>query len=398
MTPTKIAHLFILLCCYITTGYAGEWSGYIAGETRYFTQSPLNSTQYDGNNLSLSVQPEYHYKWDDGYQSFTFVPFARIDQHDSERTHVDIRELTWLKAAQDWEIRAGIRKVFWGVTESQHLVDIINQSDSVENPDGEDKLGQPMLNAALIQDWGTVDLFMLPYFRERTFPSEKGRLYNGIPIDTDEVRYQSSAEERHVDWAVRWYHNIDAWDIGLSHFVGTSRDPDFVPIMKTAHYLTLIPYYDQIQQTGLDLQMTAEEWLWKLEVISRKTSKERYTAATGGFEYTFVGVLDSDADVGMITEYLYDDRGDEATTPFENDVMLGMRLALNDTQSTELLAGVIVDLNNQGRFFSIEASRRLGDSLKISLESRFYTNLPSNSIIYNMRHEDYIQLELAWYF
>lgn len=390
--------IFLLLSFYQLSSLANDWSGYIAGESRYFTQSPLNPEQYDGHNLSLSIQPEYHHSWDGGYQSFTFVPFARVDQHDSERTHFDIRELTWLKAEQTWEIRAGIRKVFWGVTESQHLVDIINQSDGVENPDGEDKLGQPMLNTALIHDWGTVDLFVLPYFRERTFPNKKCRLYNGIPIDTDEVRYKSSAEEWHVDWAVRWYHNIDQWDIGLSHFAGTSRDPNFIPAMKQGHELTLIPYYDQIQQTGLDVQMTSDEWLWKLEIISRKTSTERYTAATGGFEYTFVGILDSDADLGIIGEYLFDDRKQAATTPFENDFMVGMRLTLNDVQSTELLAGVIVDLDNEGRFYNIEASRRLGDSWKLSLESRFYTKLPPNSVIYNMRHEDYIQLELAWYF
>jgi len=54
---------------------------------------------------------------------------------------------------------------FWGVTEFQHLVDIINQTDLVENIDTEDKLGQPMINLALINDWGTVDLFIMPYFR-----------------------------------------------------------------------------------------------------------------------------------------------------------------------------------------------------------------------------------------
>ncbi len=105
--------------------------------------------------ISLAAQPEYYRAWDDGRQNFTFVPFLRWDQSDSERSHVDIRELTWLRAADNWELRVGIRKLFWGVTESQHLVDIINQTDLVEAPDGEEKLGQPMLNLALIRDWGT---------------------------------------------------------------------------------------------------------------------------------------------------------------------------------------------------------------------------------------------------
>ncbi len=73
------------------------------------------------------------------------------------------------------ETRVGVRRVFWGVTEFQHLVDIINQSDSVEDIDNEDKLGQPMINLSLVKDWGIVDFFVLPYFRERTFAGAEGR-------------------------------------------------------------------------------------------------------------------------------------------------------------------------------------------------------------------------------
>ncbi|HHH47651.1 MAG TPA: hypothetical protein ENK51_01995, partial [Gammaproteobacteria bacterium] len=124
--------------------HAGEWSGYVSGEYRYFPDAPGDPRQH-GNNLSFSAQPEYYHEWDSGRQSLTVVPFARWDQGDSRRSHADIRELNWLKASDNWELRAGIGKVFWGVTESQHLVDIINQTDFVENLDGEDKLGQPMI-------------------------------------------------------------------------------------------------------------------------------------------------------------------------------------------------------------------------------------------------------------
>jgi hypothetical protein len=378
---------------------AGEWSGYVAGEWRYFPQTPLSADQYEHSNLSLVAQPEYHHKWDNGYQTFTLVPFIRLDQQDSERSHFDVRELTWLKATPSWELRLGIRKLFWGVTESQHLVDIINQTDLVENPDGEDKLGQPMLNLALIRDWGTVDLLVLPGFRERTFPGKEGRLLSGgLPIVTEQTRYESGAEEKHTDWAVRWSHYFGAWDIGLSHFVGTSREPQLLPHFDENGQPFLIPYYQQIEQTGLDVQMTQEDLLWKLEMISRDEQSGRFTALTGGFEYTLVGVFESNADVGIITEYLFDDRGDHAASPFENDLMLGMRFTLNDVQSTELLAGIILDLDNQSRFYNIEASRRLGESWKLSLEARFYTNIPTTDRMYGLRNEDYLQLELAWYF
>ena len=401
----RVGCISIRLLCFICglllslSTIAGELSGYIGGELRYFPESPLSADQYEDFNFSLVAQPEYRHEWDNGNQVFTFVPFMRLDQHDQERQHFDIRELTWLKVAPNWELRIGIRKLFWGVTESQHLVDIINQTDLVEHPDTEDKLGQPMLNLALIRDWGTIDFFVLPYFRERTFPGREGRLLSsGIPINTDQTRYESGAEEKHVDWAVRWGHYIGDWDIGLSHFSGTSREPRFFPRIDRAGRFVLIPYYEQIDQTGLDLQITKGDMLWKLEMISRKDQDGRFTALTGGLEYTFVGVFDTDAEIGILTEYLFDDRNDNARTPFENDIMLGMRLALNDVQSTELLTGAIFDIDSSASFYFLEASRRLGENWKLSLEAYIYADMPKDDLFYGFRNEDFIQLELAWYF
>lgn len=383
-----LKYAWLIICLNV---HAGEWSGYIAGEVRYFSHPPLSSEQYDDINLSLFAQPEYSHEWDNGYQNVVFVPFVRLDQHDSERSHFDIRELTWLKAADTWELRSGIRKVYWGVTESQHLVDIINQTDLVDHVDTEEKLGQPMINLALIRDWGSLDFFILPGFRERTFPGQEGRLLlGGMPIKTDQVQYESGAKDKHVDWAVRWEIMLDDWDIGLSHFSGTSREPRFIPEVDG-----LIPYYEQIDQTGLDVQFTHEDLLWKFEMISRKGEEGGVTALTGGFEYTFVGVFDTDADIGLITEYLF---ADYQTTMFENDMMLGMRFALNDAQSAELLAGIIFDLDSDSKFYMIEASRRIGENWKLTLETYIYSHIPADDLAYGFRNEDLVQLELAWYF
>lgn len=383
--------------------YAGadeaEWSGYIAAETRLFTHDALHPDQFDGAQLSLALEPEYYRRWDNGRQSLTFKPFLRLDQRDSERTHADIRELAWLKAGDTWELRAGIRKVFWGVTETAHLVDIINQTDLVENIDTEDKLGQPMLNLALIRDWGNLDLYILTGFRERTFPGRDGRLRTPLVVDTDLTRYESGAEERRVDTAVRWFRTQGIWDIGLAHFHGTSREPQLLPTLNAQGEAVLAPYYPIIDQTSLDVQATLDAWLWKLEWITRDGMDDRYTALAGGFEYTFVGVFGSAADVGLIGEYLFDDRDMDATTLFQDDITVGLRLALNDIQSTELLFGVTIDRDDtRQRLYNLEASRRLGDRWKLSLEARFNSGLRANPVFNSLRNDDYVQAELAWYF
>ena len=84
-----------------------EISGHWAAENRIFFERPRFSTQSDATG-SLSFKPEFYAEWANGYQSLLFVPFGRIDHKDSRRTHADIRELTYVKAAPAWELRAGI--------------------------------------------------------------------------------------------------------------------------------------------------------------------------------------------------------------------------------------------------------------------------------------------------
>ena len=254
------------------------------------------------------------------------------------------------------------------------------------------------MNFAWIQDWGTLDFFVLPGFRERTFPGPEGRLHGGVYVDTEQAEYESGAEQKHVDVAVRWSKTLGDWDVGLAHFYGTSREPRFTLGFDEDNRPVLKPFYDIIHQTSLDLQYTSEAWLWKLEALRRSGQGDTFYAATGGFEYTFVGIFDTAMDLGVIGEFAYDDRGDEAPTPFENDVVVGARLTLNDIQSTELLAGLVLDLDSSARFYTLEASRRLGDSFRLDLEARLNAGIPEDDPAYSLRNEDYIQLELNWFY
>jgi len=390
--------LYVAIILVVTLGFiypsvtiAGELSGYIAAESRTFLDDAIFSGQ-KRDNYSFAFQPEYYHEWEDG-SSFIFVPFLRLDSADSRRTHFDIRELNYLWLTDEYELRVGIGKVFWGTTEFVHLVDIINQTDLIENIDGEDKLGQPMVQLSIDRDWGVLDMFVLPYFRERTFPGSKGRLRSELIVDTDHPRYESAAQEHHVDFALRYSHTIGDIDFGIYHFVGTGREPTL--INENNEY---IPFYEQINQTGLDLQLVAGQWLWKLETLYRTGQGDAFFAGIGGFEYTMVGIAQTSADLGIIGEWAYDQRGDDTTTGFQNDAMFGVRLAFNDAASTELLAGLVQDVDGSARSVSIEASRRIGSNWKISLEARTFFEIPENDPSFGLRNDDFVLLELAYYF
>jgi hypothetical protein len=88
----------------------------------------------------------------------------------------------------------------------------------------------------------------------------------------------------------------------------------------------LIPHYDLLHQTSLDLQLTRGDWLAKLETVHRNAVDGRSTAGGGGLEYTLVGIL-GPTDLGLVAEAQYDSR-DESIA--DNDIAIGGRFTLND--------------------------------------------------------------------
>ena len=359
---------------------------------------------------ALSLQMDYYNSWDNERQSFTATPFYRFDAEDSERTHFDMRELFWSRVGDDWDLHLGARQVFWGVTEFTHLVDIVNKTDLVENVDREEKLGQPMAHLSVIRDWGILDFHLLTGFRERTFPGSDGRLRPVLPVDTDHATYESAAEELRTDGVIRWSHRLGPVEFGLYQFSGTSRDPEFQLVQKPDGEFVLQPHYPVIDQTGLDAQAIFGDWAWKLEAINRSGFGDRYYALNAGFERTVVGVMGSRTDLGLVVEYLYDERDDEAfNTLFEHDLALGTRWNLNDVNDSQALFGVIWDVETDEYVVKLEASRRLGDTWTLLIEGRAFggADEPENifDALFNpdtksaaVQEDDFIQLELTRYF
>lgn len=375
-----------------------EYSGSAALEQRYFFQDALYPQQ-ERANLSVYFAPELYTSFNDGNDSLLFKGFYRFDQQDDARTHGDIRELKWIHSGEEWEVQTGISKVFWGQTESLHLVDIINQTDDVESIDGEDKLGQPMVAFSLFKDWGNTTVFVLPYFRERTFSGDDGRLRAPLAVDTDNPIYESEDKEKNIDWAIRWQHTLGDWEVGLSYFDGTSREPDFVLSTNELLEPSLRPFYPQIQQAGIDVLALLGSWTIKFEGIHRNVMEQDFTAFVGGFEYSFVGLFDSVYDVNWLMEYQYDNREDLSNVVAQNDLMVGSRLVFNDIDGTEILIGMVQDLDySHVRSGFIEASSRINDNWKWRFDAWMFSSDEPADPSYLLRRDDYIQLNLEYYF
>ncbi len=389
-------------------GIDRDFSGRVNVESRWFPKSGAFPGQ-GSHAIGFFVEPKL-YLADARGRSLTLSSFFRYDNADSRRTHVDLREAYFLLFGEigdgEWELRVGIDQVFWGVTESQHLVDIINQIDLVEHPNGETKLGQPMVNITYSSDWGIVEFFVLPYHRARTFPGSSGRLRLPLVVEDEQVEYETEA---HLDFAARYSQSFGVVDVGLSVFNGTSREPFLFPGMDSSGVPILFQHYSQIRQFGMDVQLTVGSWLFKLEAIQRAGARnllgmeEDYVASVFGGEYTFYSVFDSAVDLSLLGEWNYDGRGRNATpsrspNTLENDFFFATRLAFNDVQSTEIVASALGDVGRSTRALFVELDRRISDQLSLNIEVIHLLSIDQADIHYDTRRDSFIDLRLIYNF
>ncbi len=235
-----------------------EISGRFSVESRWYPDSAQHSGQRS-HASGFTAKPEFYAEDEEG-RSLTISPFFRYDTADPRRTHADLREAFLLLYGElgngEWELRLGVDRVSWGVAEVRNLVDIVNQTDLVEHPDEKTKLGQPMAHGTWSADWGSLELFLLPWHRERIYPGRAGRLRSRLVVDNDKATWDSAAEERHMDWAVRYSGSFGPVDLGLSYFDGQNREPSLRPVLGDVGGPVLQPHHEKIRQFGLDAQLT----------------------------------------------------------------------------------------------------------------------------------------------
>ena len=367
----------------------GEIIGELSFDNRYFFNAGLQEQKK--NHTSFSFSPEIFQ--DNSNRIFHFKAKLRKDSEDSGRNLNDIQELYLVNILEDKEIKYGVSKEFWGVTETSHRVDIINQTDFTEGFDGEEKLGQPMIKISLERQWGLLDIYTLLGFRERNFSGKKGRLRLPLPINEKGSLYSSSSKNKRADFAVRWSNYYDDFDIAISHFSGTSREPRFLPSANKIN--ELVPVYEVIDQTGLEIQYLLDSLAIKGEVISRSGQGERFTAATYGLEYTQVGVLQSRIDLGWVVEFNHDDRLE--SSPF----VLGTRFSFNDIYDSQILSGFILNDKSKELGFLLEASRRIGECCLLSLEGIYFDDTEEDNgqkkLFQAFKEDDFLRAEFIYY-
>lgn len=398
----KTIGIFALYCLFCIIPFytltAQEFSGVISSEFRYFPEKPLYSRQPESSAFSISAQPRLLIRDFMHSGTIVFQPFIRWDNQDSRRSHFDIRELYAHFRAGAWDIGFGVQNIFWGVTESQHLIDIVNQVDFVENMDRESKLGQPAVYLSTQGSRGMLEILCMTGFRERTFPGVNGRMRGAYPVRVQDAEFESRAGSGRIDYAVRYSNTLLSTDFGLYHFYGTSREPEFKVTFGNSGDLVVIPYYPVIHQTGIDIQKWYGSVLFKLESYHRKSVEDIVIAFTGGVEFPVNNLVYSERDITLFAEYLYDGRGDEPPVLFDDDFFLGLKIDMNDSRDTSVQSGLFLDRNTKSILSSLKFKRRIFNQVIFNIEYLGFIGIDDRDLFYDIRNDSYLQINFSHFF
>jgi len=375
-----------------TGGGSLAWRGYFGLEGRLFPHSPAVPGQIR-HGLFLVAQPEISYTSADRRHRINATLFGRFSLSPTYGS-ADVRELYWQYRQDRWSLLAGMNRVFWGATESRHTIDIVNQSDLRENYIGDVKLGQLMVAATLQRGWGQLEFYALPVFRPRAFPVSDDRPRLLLPVKGHEV-----LDGPPVDVAARVSISRGDGDLHAYYFRGVNREPNLVPVFDaTGAPIRLTPNYKPIDQFAADVQYTLGSWLLKGEVFHRITPDARYQAAVGGVEHGFSRLFGGASDIALLAEFQFDNRPDtEWPAPATRGVFAGMRLAVNDTRSSEAKAGVVHDFPSHSWIIKADFSRRLTDQWGLSFAFSGFGNVGRSRALADFSRDSYLTITLRRY-
>lgn len=331
-------------------------------ETRWFLHAPAAPEQAQHAAIGL-FNPVWKLDLPGQAWRATLNIDIRLDTRDSSSRFVDISEASIHHTAGDVVWRAGIDKVFWGVAESVHLIDVINQVDPRISIELDAKLGQPMASVATFTDrFGRLEAFWLPVFRERPDqgPTSRQRLPGGGMGDGPPGLGRA---RRSDDWAVRWSGTVPGMnaDVGLYYFQGLGREPVWRGPVPQPSYLPM-------RQVGLQAQWPVGNTLWKGEALHREGHGKAFLAYVAGGEYT---VSLQGGDLGLLIEWARDHRdGNAPPTRFARSGFAGLRYRFNETGDSELRMGVLRDTLHHASMYKLEFSRRFAEHYQFSLIAR----------------------------
>jgi len=345
--------------------------------------------------------------------------FSRLDPYDDNRSRVVPEELYLNMELGILRVRAGYQMLNWTATEAFHPADVINSrilDGSFENPE---KIGELIGSLRFEIPDGNLEVFVMPLFTEPVLPSTRWPLsLSGPDFQLGEALVLESDGDVTDDvlqaqWGTQIQQTIEDADIALHVIQHIDRSAPLVVLDST---FTPRPVYQALTQVGLTYQHALDTTMLKLEGAYRVFDRPgtRYTAyglvprrnhvlVAAGVEQSVSLGAGSETALLLEGQALIPTQGDypdQLEPLFQHDVMVGMRHAFNDEQSTAILATVIVDVEHPDQLvMGASLNRRLGEEWGLTTGVRLFSIPPDDPdapVLYerlNDQHQLYLDLK-----
>lgn len=427
---TNILFSFFLIILASTSFAEFEYSGEIKAELRQFKDDEVNKTV----DKAIAGKFRAELKYSGENYNANFRGYALVDTEDNDRNTTTIEDLYFTYFFNEDEtvsLTAGYKIFNWSATEAFHPADVINSRNLDSNIESLDKIGEPHIEGYFETSIGSFSLFYFPYAINPKYPGKNSRLGVGKDIRAPiwvTSNTKSTPKNWHHQGALRFSKTIGSGDLTLHAIHHMNRmnpivglDITYKEIMGFSAPVRIdyTPYFFKALQLGGTYQHAIEGgWLIKAEGAFRdfyhnevniqtprgyRSPKDHGLLALGveyvmshdiGYESNLVLEAQSVLGQGRSTR--------SELSLFQRDIMLGYRLAFNDTMGKELFVSLIKDIERKNEtLYNFYYTQRLSDDWKVKMGFRVYDapmkgDYPIGLEAYHNSH--YVFLNLSRFF
>jgi hypothetical protein len=385
--------LYIFFIPFLLFAKELDYKGNIVIKGEHIEHSEDNKKRH---YLALGLELELKKKSDIGL--FALKAKSIFDIDDKNRRYVDFNDLYYKFDFADSDLLFGRNVRFWGALEFYNLVDVFNSRDLLDDPyDFDSKLGS--WNIAYTKYFDNNQLSLIVKLKEQKQEIQNEESINNsftLPYSSDFnssdknrptlfLKYSGSASDIEMDYGIIYQNGYD-----LQRYITLidgKLTQNLYIVNKLLGYSTYISgdtiYKIELSYATIDNSLVSD-----------------YLEYGVGFEQTFYSVWEK-RDLGVLVEYYRYKHMDDSKLKakdfgklFDNDLTLGFRLSLNDSDSSEVLGGIDIDMNTKEKIYFAKYETRVYESFTI--KTTYQHTSPANSS--PLIKSDRLKLDIGYYF
>lgn len=404
----------LVLAAFLSVVFAGETASAIRWRPSFENRLTLEPTYYfdDVYQETAQVAAPIRYEFDLGLRPTralrlrfsTWLFSDPATRSPSELFIPDISEAAADYQKGDWNLKAGINRFAWGVTDVANPLDVVSARRYIDLLNSS-KRGTPSVAVTWERDEWRLEALYVPIQLESIMPGEKSRwlprdLTYNRQVGLDKIflaeRFSYGyMEKREVDDALknnfgfRGDYRGNGFDLTAIFFQGAPTAPAiFTPVVDgtlistnggnvvMANHVTLQPVYYLRRTVGAGLVVPMDEWIFRFAYAN----SDRLSTLQGlpgwsqmmvaGVEKSFAAPMGSTLLVLLQTSYaMHETQADNLITSldriFDRAWMLGLGL-MTSSDWTFSAAG-LYDAARSGGYAQLKIERKVTDGLTTAL-------------------------------